>query len=164
MIESTSKGVIRMSKRTNDDKLLGTKEFVFINGKQFSPVRAKVYHVADLIKQKRESVEKLRTLQLQILKLQDKATRASEDMPFDQTEALFNEANKLALDLQEEASQFEHSWLLERFYPEAKNSGDLKDISFEEAEAAIIAIFLVNPGMGNSKSFLLMSPMMNQNG
>ncbi|WP_159065938.1 hypothetical protein [Deinococcus ficus] len=155
------------TKRTKEEILRGTAEIVLINGNEYSPKRLKVFEVQAVLNEKAETIKKISTLQRKLQKTQ-KLYESGELEKLGMTE---DEALDFAAEIQDNIIELskivsvDHNlWLLERFYPEAKESGDLYELDYgEDFDAALEAIFVVNPSLGKSKAILLMNPM-NQNG
>lgn len=154
------------AKRTVEEKLAGTKEMVTINGKPFSPTRLKLFDVQKLMNEKAEKLKTVQAMQRRLLKIQS-AMESGEikdmDITSEEAQAYIEDVQNTTVDLSMELGTDHNLWLLERMYPEAKASGDLEQIDFDEYDAAVEAIFEVNPSLGKSKPMLLMNPL-SQNG
>lgn len=150
------------AKRTVEEKLAGTKEMVTINGKPFNPTRLKLFEVQKLMNEKAEKLKAVQAMQRRLLKIQS-AMEAGElkemDVTTEEAQAYIEDVQNTTVDLSMELGIDHNLWLLERMYPEAKESGDLEQMDYDEYDAAIEAIFEVNPSLGKSKALLLMNPL-----
>lgn len=152
--------------RTVEEKLAGTKEIVTINGKAYSPKRLKVFDVQKLLNEKAEKLKFVQAMQRRMLKVQSALSEGELDslnMTTDEAEKVIEDIQNTTVDLAVTLGTDHNLWLLERMYPEAKESGDLEEIEYDEYESAIEAIFEVNPSLKNAKAILLMNPL-TQNG
>jgi len=156
---------IDINPRTVEDTVAGTAQEVLINGVPYSPKRLKVYQVHELMNEKKERIMRVQLMQRQAIKLQKIHESGNTDnMSIEDAMQYAQEAQMLAMDVAFENSVDSNLWLLDRLYPEAKESGDLQEITEEEYAEAINAIFKVNPSLGKSREAVLMNPLMNQNG
>ncbi|MFC3833096.1 MULTISPECIES: hypothetical protein [Deinococcus] len=154
------------TKRTVEEKLAGTKEAVTINGKVYSPKRLKVFDVQRLMNEKAEKLKAVQAMQRRLMKIQaamESGELESLNLSTDEAEKYVETVQNTTVDLATELGTDHNLWLLERLYPDAKESGDLVEIEYDEYDTALEAIFEVNPSLGKSKAILLMNPL-NQNG
>lgn len=158
---------IKITERTKEEILAGTKEVVSINGNTYSPKRLKVFEVQAVLNEKAEAIKKYNLLQRKLLKVQKQIEEggiADSGMTDDELLDYASETQLAILELSTIVSVDHNLWLLERFYPEAKESGDLYELDYgEEFDIALETIFKVNPSLGKSKQILTMNPM-NPNG
>lgn len=150
--------------RTIEEKIMGTPVNVTINGNEYSPKRLKVKEVHALINAKMDRTKKAQAAQLRLGKIQVAIQRNNLDslgIKEEDVDKTVEELQDMLTDMAVEAGGAHNLWLIEACY--AVTSEDLDNIEFDEYDAAVEAIFEVNPSLGKSREMLTMNPFqMNQ--
>lgn len=150
--------------RTVEEKLVGLPLEVKINGNTYTAKRLKVREVNELISTKMTRTKKSQAAQMKLAKIQlaiqqndlERLNIKEEDI-----ESTVEDLQNMLAEMAVEAGGAHNLWLVEACYAVSKE--DLNDIDFDEYDAAVEAIFEVNPSLGKSKEMLLMNPFqMNQ--
>lgn len=153
-------------KRNNDEKIIGVKSEVTINGKVCKVKRLKVREVNELIAAKMDRTKKAQASQIKLARIQLAVQNNELDtlgIAEDEVEKTIEYIQVMLKDMAIESGGAHNMWLIEECVEVSKD--DLDDIEFDEYDAAVDAIFEVNPSLGKSKEMLLMNPFqMNQNG
>lgn len=153
-------------KRTNDEKIIGMPTEVAINGKQCKVKRLKVREVNELIAAKMDRTKKAQASQMKLAKIQlavQNGNLESLGIAEEDVDKAIEDIQAMLGEMAIEAGGAHNMWLIENCVEADK--ADLEDIEFDEYDAAVEAIFEVNPSLGKSKEMLLMNPFqMNQNG
>ncbi|GAA5437565.1 hypothetical protein [Deinococcus aquaticus] len=153
-------------KRTNDEKIIGMPTEVAINGKQCKVKRLKVREVNELIAAKMDRTKKAQASQMKLAKIQlavQNGNLESLGIAEEDVDKAIEDIQAMLGEMAIEAGGAHNMWLIESCVEADK--ADLEDIEFDEYDAAVDAIFEVNPSLGKSKEMLLMNPFqMNQNG
>lgn len=155
------------NKRTKADTVMGINEQVTINGVIYSPKRFKLFEALAIQKEKAEKVKKIHALQRRAIALQSRAETfgnvSAEDTSVEGVLEVVQEAHTIQEQFLSMSDDADPYWILPLAYPDAQASGDLDLIDFEEADAALEAVFEMNPSLKKVKAQLLMNPL-NQNG
>lgn len=150
--------------RTIEEKIMGTQVTVTINGNEYSPKRLKVMEVHKLIGAKMDRTKKAQAAQLRLGKIQVAIQRNNLDslgIKEEDVDKTVEELQDMLTDMAVEAGGAHNLWLIEACYDVTPE--DLDNIDFEEYDAAVEAIFEVNPSLGKSREMLTMNPFqMNQ--
>lgn len=153
-------------KRSNDEKIIGMPVEVAINGKQCKVKRLKVREVNELIAAKMDRTKKAQSSQMKLAKIQlavQNGNLESLGIAEEDVDKAIEDIQAMLGEMAIEAGGAHNMWLIESCVE--ANKADLEDIEFDEYDAAVDAIFEVNPSLGKSKEMLLMNPFqMNQNG
>ncbi|KQR08834.1 hypothetical protein [Deinococcus sp. Leaf326] len=147
-----------MSKRSNEDKIMNTKEVVLINGKELSPTRYTVYQTQGILNEAREKAKKISALRVKALKLGGLAQKGqldNVDIADDTQREMLEQALELQTELEYEMNGDMYNFdLIKRAYP-TLTEGDLEVMTEAEYEAAAEAIFEVNPSLKKVQAVLL---------
>lgn len=155
-----------MAKRNTDDAIMHTREFVIVNGKQFTPKRYSVYQAQQLLNESREKGKRIDALRIKALRLGSIAQKGNlEDIDISDTEQtkMLEEALELQSELEYEMSDLGYHFdLIRKSYPDMTEE-DLEAMTEDEYEVALETIFEVNPSLKKRKEKLLQKViLMNQ--